>query len=89
MKVTLGTFYNTSKFFSNAFHYLEVNIASIRQKHIEKLEGAFGSGCCSHFAVNPQILLVQLCRNGGQKLLPRVSLTILFGNEFREFFLFV
>ena len=96
MKATLRKSYNTSKFFSNAFHYLEVNIASIRQKHTGKLEDAFGSGFCPHFVVNAQILSVQLCRNGGQKLLPIVSLTILFGNvilvvycEFWEFFLFV
>ena len=97
MKVMLCTSYNTSKFFSNAFHYSEVSIASIRQKHTEKLGGAFGSGFCPHFAVNATIILsVQLCRNGGQKLLPIVSLTILFENvilvvhcEFWEFFLLV
>ena len=81
MKVTLRTSYKTSKFFSNAFHYSEVSIASIREKHTGKLGGAFGSGFCPHFGVNATIILsIQLCRNGGQKLLPIVSLTILLGN---------
>ena len=48
MKVTLRTSYDTSKFFSNAFHYSEVSIASIREKHTRKLGGAFGSGFCPH-----------------------------------------
>ena len=66
------------------------------QKHIGKLEGACGIGCCSQFAVNVQILSLQLCKNGRQKMLPSVSVGIFFGNvilvvhcEFREFFLFV